>query len=56
MQTVKSKLNKYLKGESPTRIDTSVTGYRTQSSNVKIAFGPDRGHGKDLTSNINFKF
>ena len=56
MQMVKSKLNKLLKGETPTQIDTSVTGYRTSASNVKVEFGRDRGRGINITKNINYRF
>lgn len=48
MQTVKSKLNKYVKVENL----TDLLG----SDNITVTFGPDRGEGYNITKNVKFEF
>jgi hypothetical protein len=51
MQTVKSKLNASVRGESPAESNITMYG---NAGDVKVVFGRDRGVGYDLTSNAKF--
>jgi hypothetical protein len=49
MNEVKSQLKRSPK-------DVSLTDWRTPYENIKVTFGPDRGIGTNITTNVTFKF